>query len=101
MSLPVSELILFLAVGRLLIYLLQHFPPAAWLAQRLGQKKFYSCDLCLGVWAYFGLAALLQFSFFDTVSSGLDFFLTGCVSSFIVHLLAIGWQIKFQEIVIR
>lgn len=101
MSSFVEQLLFYLAVGKILIYLFQHFPPAEKLAQKLGQSEFYHCDLCLGVWAYFFWAALYQFSFVDTVSIGLNYFVTGAIASFIVHLLSLGWQTKFQTLVIE
>ena len=109
------EFVVFAAIGKVLIYLWQQFP----LSEYLGSKwkplsKLFGCDLCLGVWIYWFMACffadinpflpmvdcfkgdmpLYLFAFVFTA------FLTGAVTSFLVHVFSLGWNTKFQTIVV-
>jgi len=96
------ELVGFLLLGKLSIYLLQIFPPAKKLTQRLGQtaQHFFECDLCLGVWVYFILSELFDYSVLDTPYKLINWFLTGAILSFIAHIFALGWKAKFEPLII-
>jgi len=95
------ELLGFVLVGKLIIYLAQQFFFA-----NFGEVKFFSklfsCDLCLGVWVYsilnffFGINLLEQVFYIWIVSE----ILSGAVISFLMHLISIGWSSKYQEIII-
>lgn len=60
----------------------------------------FACDLCLGVWtfailSFFFKANLLQSFFYIPVLSE---FITGGVTSLVVHLLRIGFQAEYGVI---
>lgn len=107
--------LVYAAIGKLLIFLWQQFPLSGWLADKWKPlQKLFGCDLCFGVWVYWLLAL-----FFPSVNLFICYmsqwasdmflyvlmyiftaFLTGAVTSFIVHLFSLGWNTKFQKIVI-
>jgi hypothetical protein len=92
--------IVFAVVGRLIIYIVQKFVADATEIELL--NKWASCDLCSGVWVYsllayfFGFAPLEIFPYVPIASD----LVTGCVTSFIMHLLVLGWKTKFEVVVI-
>lgn len=61
-------------------------------------EQLFGCDLCLGVWLYTLFAWLLdinvlyEFRYVPVVSE----VVTGIITSFIVWLLAKGWNSQFQ-----
>ena len=88
--------IIFAALGKVLIYFWMKFP----LSQRLENTRFitglHECGLCSGFWAYTALSALLkvdllslwfEFSYIPVVSE----VVTGAVTSYVVHLLSLGF----------
>jgi len=96
-------------VGKIIIFLLQRFPkhtlPIIGKLFREGKllDELFACDMCLGVWIYFGLAFL-----FDVDINGemfyvpiLSEFIIGMVTSFVVHIFSVGWNSKFQTLVIE
>ena len=95
------ELVIFLGVGKLIIYILQKF-----LSDNIDNKfvnNLVSCDLCLGVWMYTFLATIWGIRILSDVlpyTPILSQVITGCVSSFLTHLLSIGWKAKFEVVVI-
>ncbi len=94
--------ILYLLVGRLLIYIGMKFPPLAESRYKFIREMF-NCDLCLGVWVYTVLSAgmgeyLFTEQFYFPLISEL---VTGCFTAFITHVFMIGWREKFQIIVIE
>jgi len=91
----------FALVGRLLIYLWQKFPLSSYLSKKWKLlEQLFECDLCLGVWAYTILAFLFGVNIFEgwfyvvIISE----FLTGAITSFLVHLVRIGWDTRFRVI---
>lgn len=91
----------FLLVGRLFI----------WIAQIAGALRWFwklhplleelrECDLCLGVWVYLFLACVwpMDFGLFR-YTAVLSQLVVGAVSSFAMHLLRLGWNVRFQTIV--
>jgi hypothetical protein len=88
----------YAALGKLLIYLFQKFPLAQSLFNRRESlKKLYECDLCLGVWIYFFLALIVgvdKFYEWTYVPVIIEFFI-GAVTSFVIHLVSLGWKDKF------
>ncbi len=97
-----TQYLIYLLVGRLFIYLAQKFG-------HLDESKIkfikdlFSCDLCLGVWLYTflswgtGIQILSDVIQSHTLIMGL---VTGGVSSFLVHLIVLGWREKFGVIII-
>lgn len=65
--------------------------------------KLFECDLCLGVWLYFGMAwifklnALDWFIYIPIVSE----FITGALMSTLVFLISEGWNARFRDLVVN
>ena len=98
-----TRFLLMVVVGRLLIYLAQHFPP-------LSESRFefvrrlVSCDLCLGVWVFTGCSwGFATYLFSDIIPHVpvLSELVTGSVTSFLAHLLVLGWKEKFTIVVVE
>jgi hypothetical protein len=98
----VTLVLLFLASGKLLIYLIQKSPYIKYINWRF-LTELSECSLCLGVWVYFGLSILYKYVWFDELRYIPIFseFLTGATASFIMWLLSEGWNSKFREYVIK
>ena len=88
--------ILFAVIGKILIYFWMKFP----LPQFLNTKfiaGLHECGLCSGFWFFATLSALLRI---DLLSSwfemfyvpGLSEIVTGAITSYVVHLLSIGFS---------
>lgn len=107
--------LVYAAIGKLLIFLWQQFPLSAYLGSKWKPlQKLFGCDLCFGVWVYWVLALFfptanificyvdqwLSSVFLSTLMYVFTALLTGAVTSFIVHLFSLGWNMKFQRIVI-
>ena len=104
-----TQVVIFALVGKLLIFLLQRFPkqslPIIGRLFRDGRllDNLFSCDLCLGVWVYAGLAFIIDVNvigdlFYVPILSE---FITGAIVSFIMHLISAGWNAQYQNIVIE
>jgi hypothetical protein len=97
-----TSYVIYLLVGRLLIFLGMKFPPLS--ESRLEFiKRQWTCGLCSGVIVYTILAfamgeVLLKDIFYVPVLSEL---ITGGISSFIMHLLVTGWKENFEVVVIN
>ena len=104
-------------LGKLLIYLWQLFPLSSYLSSKWKPlQKLFGCDLCLGVWIFWFLALIFEeinpflsvmdkYVMYSTVLAVFAFiftaFLTGAITSFIVHIFSLGWNTKFQTIVVQ
>ena len=99
--------IVYASIGRLIIFILQRFPlkkiPFLFNDGSFLQELF-SCDLCLGVWVYTILAYIMQidvlegwFGYYPVINE----FITGAITSMLVHLVRVGWQTEFTETVIN
>lgn len=105
-----ERLLIGILIGRLLIFLAQRQPRAVQVLKFIGGhlvgrtrkdgEEFASCVLCLGVWAYFGIACLFQIDILkEIITVGfpiVNYFLTGCVISFLMWLLETGWKAHFS-----
>jgi len=96
--------ILFAAIGKLLIYFWMKFP----LPQPIDTgflKGLHECGLCSGFWVFSALAALLKI---DLLTSWFGFFyipvvseiVTGALTSYIVHLLSLGFAEQHTNITV-
>jgi len=100
----VIDYFVYALVGKLLIYLIQQFP----LTDKISAKhptleKLFACDLCLGVWVYWAVAVIFRQNLFSSIPSPfgatwymIEYFMTGAITSFIMHLITLGWNSKFQ-----
>lgn len=97
-----SDWFIYLVIGRLLIYLWQQFPLPGFLENIKTIDYLHHCDLCSGVWVY----GVLSFVMAVDVLQALGFWyvpfiselVTGAVTSFVMHLLRLGWNARFQRI---
>lgn len=99
-----SEWIVFIVVGRLLIYLWMQFPLPQILNNMRTVNYLHNCDLCSGVWIYSILAGFLQMDLLEPLEFWyvplLSEILVGSVISFLVHIFVIGWKSKFDTVVL-
>ena len=95
------QYIIFGCLGKLIIYLAMLFPK-----HPRGEfwEKLFGCDLCLGVWIYTGLALIFRI---DIVQGSLPYvpfvseLVTGAFTSFVVHLISLGWNEKFRNYIVE
>lgn len=98
----VAQFLLYLASGRLLTWLLQ----TNGLTRRLWRThplltELSGCDLCLGFWMYLALALLLgPGDVFGLWRRG-ERVVLAAGSTFLAHLVRLGWQSKFGVTVIE
>lgn len=99
-----SEVILLLAIGRLVIWLISVAKPTQFL-----WNFFDHCDLCLGMWIFTLLSGMMDIHLGLVVSpwSGLlptslflavDLLLTGAICTVAVHLMVAGFKERFYAI---
>lgn len=89
-----------------MIFFLQKFPfyNLPWIGKSFRRGflfDMFSCDLCLGVWVYSILAYIMSVNILDGwfgYIPVLSELITGITTSFVVHLLRIGWQAEYSEI---
>lgn len=98
-----GEFLVYVAVGRLLIWVGQTFFAETFKVKSRVLHKLVSCDLCLGVWVY----TVLAYFFKITILKDLFFYTpllselyTGVAVSFAMHLIVMGWREKFDTVVI-
>ena len=105
-----SQVIAFLLVGRLAVFVLQKFPfRKTFIGKHFREGKFlerlFSCDLCLGVWVYAALGYFLRIDLVAELFSVhvivLNEIITGTIASFLVHVFSIGWNTKFGVIEVK
>ena len=93
----------FLLVGRLVVFVLQKFPlqKVIFIGRLFEEGKFleqlFECDLCLGFWLYSTLSFIYDVNLVTELGYVviISNILTGALSTFVVHLLSIGWKNKF------
>ena len=88
------EFLLFALLGKLLIYLIQKWGV---------NIKVLQCDLCVGVWIYTILSGLFQIRLLEDVYWYVPLvseFITGCVTSYLVHLVTIGFREKHLPVIL-
>ena len=65
-------------------------------------EELFGCDMCLGFWVYLTLALLFQYAnvnvnILDIPNAPIiSALITGAITSFVVHLISIGWRDKFS-----
>ena len=99
-----SDWLVFLVVGRILVYLFQQFPLPKFIDKFALIRKLHECDLCAGVWvfgilSFFMALSLLEvfgFAYIPIISE----LITGGVTSFVVHIFLIGFREKFNDVVV-
>jgi len=112
----VLEFLVFACVGKLFIFLWQQFPLSSYLSSKWKPlQKLFECDLCFGVWVFSFLALFIPEAnplilivddwlltpILASVVYVFIAFIYGASTSFLVHIFSIGWNAKFQTIVIE
>jgi len=104
-----TKIVVYLLIGRLIIHAFQVFPfkklPFIGKFFLEGRALFdlISCDFCIGFWVYSFLDFCFQINYLNEYLNIpiVSYFLTGLISSFIMHLIRIGWTTKFSTIVLE
>lgn len=94
-----SNWIIYVLLGKSLIYLGQKFPLPKFLEKHETIRQWHECDLCMGVWVYgllsfflkLDILSVLGFAYVPFVSE----LVTGGATSFVMHIFSIGWRDKF------
>lgn len=97
-----SGYILFLVVGRLLIFTGQKFASQNEIKIKF-LNKLLSCSFCTGVWVYTIMSALLRYYVFEDLAPYIPLLselIAGCFSSALVFYLESGWKANHEVIVI-
>lgn len=100
-----AQIVSFLLVGRLVIFVLQKFPfrKVIFIGGLFEEGKFleqlFSCSLCLGVWVYAILGYFFSVDFvaglFGVYIVAINEIITGMIASFVVYIFCIGWTTRF------
>lgn len=92
-----DRLLLYLATGRLLTWLVQTSGLTRPLFDRHPiTKELRECDLCTGFWVYLALSPRWDMGF-----GILNRIALAALSSFAAHLLRLGWHSKYTVTVIE
>jgi hypothetical protein len=97
------ELLLLIAVGRVLIHLWGKFPLPAWFEN----SKFgmlHHCTECAGVWIYSIIFLIFRVDILSMIGLPnvfIGWFIGGALISFIMNLLEIGFRERFMTITIE
>ena len=111
------DYLIYAVTGKLLIFMWQQFPLSDYLSSKWKPlQKLFKCDLCLGVWIFWFLAFFFEEAnpFLKIVNDNIHYnfwlyvvfyiftaFITGAITSFAVHIFSLGWNTKFQTIIIE
>lgn len=85
------------------MYFARKFPPIRYISKKIHFDL--DCNLCLGFWTYLALAILLDINIMDgTTYSEIPIFgevITAAFTSFVMHLVVIGWNDLFTVIEVK
>jgi inner membrane protein involved in colicin E2 resistance len=99
-----SNWLVYIILGRLLIWAWQEFPLPNSLEENKVINKLHNCDFCSGVWIYSLFSYLMQLELLEPL--GFNYvhvaseLITGIVISFLIHIFIIGWKARFEVVVI-
>lgn len=97
-----SAYLLFLVLGRILIYIGNKFVQQNDIKIKFINRLF-SCSLCLGVWVYTFMSITMQYYVFDDLAPYIPILselMAGCFSSLVVYYFENGWKAIHETIVI-
>lgn len=96
-----ASFVLYAGLGRLIIWLLQisGLMQPIWELHELA-TELRDCDLCLGFWVYLALALAQPGKPFGQWPKLVEVVLLAALTTFVVHLIKIGWQDKFGTVVV-
>ena len=104
----------YAALGRLFIFFIQKSPYIRWIIglvkkekNRVFLEELFGCDMCLGFWVYLILALLFQYANVNYINVNVNILdvpnaplisaiITGAITSFVVHLISVGWRDSFS-----
>ena len=91
----------FLLIGRLIIWLTQTngLIDSLW-GKHKKLEELRDCDLCLGFWVYLIMAILQWRKPFKIFPRPFEWFTLAGIASFAMHLIRLGWGLKFNGVVI-
>jgi hypothetical protein len=93
------NLIVFAAIGRLLVWTIQTSGPTQRIKKWLNKEfidELFECDFCLGFWVFTALAFLFEINILEPLYFPVfSEIITGQVASFVVHLARVGWTTKW------
>ena len=95
-----AEYLIYLGIGKLIIYLGQKFIHDTKITF---VDRLFACDLCLGSWVYVALALCFKITILSDTMPYVAFLsqvVAGLFSSFLMHLIHLGWKEKFEVIII-
>jgi hypothetical protein len=92
--LEVKDYFIFLVFGKVAIYFLQTFSSHINIKWKFLQEML-ACDMCTGFWIFTVLCFVFRVNLVEPYFIGVSEVLTGAVSSFIIHLICIGYKDKF------
>jgi len=103
----ILDFLVYAFIGKIIVFLFQKFPKdnLPFIGKLFREGRFldelFACDLCLGFWIYFGLAFILDENLASVDVPVLAEFITGAVTTFVVHIFSVGWNTKFQNLIIE
>lgn len=100
-----SSWIIYLIIGKILIYIWQQFPLPEFAGKWEKINKLHTCSLCSGVWiftllSFFGINIFQLFGIKVYIPIMTEI-ITGSVSSFIVFIFSQGWKYTFEAVIIK
>ena len=94
-------MVAYLVVGRILIWAMQQTPLLDGLRKYTKLQELLDCDFCLGCWVYALLALLFQPRLLTDNEVRYPLAraaTTGLLTSFVFHLVRLGWEVKFNAV---
>ena len=64
-------------------------------------QELYSCDLCSGFWVWLFLVPFFDVDVKQIKNKILRWVIIACFTTFLAHLVSIGWEEKFGIVVIE
>lgn len=99
-----AKWILFLLIGKIVIYIWMQFHLPKFIKKIDWFVKLHDCDLCSGVWIYSGLSFFMGVDLLEVTGFGyiplVSAIITGIVVSWLVHIFSLGWKSKYEVVVI-
>lgn len=97
-----SQVIVYLGIGKLLIYTIQKAPYFRWARNRWGfVEELLGCSYCVGFWVYMGVSLVSGHNWFTEVIPYIPLVsnvITGMCASFVMYVLSSGWDSLFREV---
>jgi len=96
--------VLYAGIGKIGLFLWMKFPLPEKIEKNKFIKNLHECGLCSGTWLYPALALFMKVDLLSELGFWYIPFLsevvTGVVTTFVVHLISLGWNEQFNVTVI-